>query len=381
LEAEPDCPYAELWIGAHSKASSDVVLDSSRVSLRELISQRPVAILGPAVSERFSQALPFLFKVLSAAEALSIQVHPSKEQAQRLYAQDPDHYPDDNHKPELAIALDSLTALVGFKDLGGLVRTLDEYPEIAGFVGQEVCQELGKSVDPSRSQQRELVRQLYSTLVRRSIAEKETLSETTALLGKRLSETKSPLKAEEEAFLDLIKKYSGADVGLLSIFLLNCIQLQQGQGVFIKAGVPHAYLRGNIVECMANSDNVVRVGLTPKFKDAETLLEILEYEPEPVSILEGPPHADEVIYQTPADEFQVSRWELRPGRERTQTTRNSLRMLLVTRGSVRVCWKEGTQVNEATYRQGQSLLIPALLDEFSVRALGLAELFKVEIPL
>ncbi|HEY3342559.1 MAG TPA: mannose-6-phosphate isomerase, class I, partial [Anaerolineae bacterium] len=108
-------PYAELWMGAHPKAPSTVVVDGHDIPLDQWIAAHAQELLGHAVAARFDNGLPFLLKVLAAGEALSIQAHPNKAQARLLRASDPAHYPDDNHKPEIAIAIDSLTAVMGIK--------------------------------------------------------------------------------------------------------------------------------------------------------------------------------------------------------------------------------------------------------------------------
>ena len=375
IGAEPDAPYAELWMGAHPNAPSHVIIDGAQVSLRQLLAQHPREILGQAVAERFSDQLPFLFKVLSTAESLSIQAHPTKEQARLLHARDPKHYPDDNHKPELAVALDSLTALMGFKPFSGILETLERYPELAEFVGREIAARAkgAEQADPQR--QKALLRELYTTLVKRSVDQAEELVQATGRLAERLC-AEGSLREEERLFLDLRKKYSGADVGLFTIFLLNLVHLAEGQGVFIDADIPHAYLKGNIIECMANSDNVVRAGLTPKFKDVETLVDILTYEMGPPPIIAGDAGAAEVVYPTPVPEFQVSRLRMRPGQERMGSTGGGPAVLLVTQGDVLIRW-EG---DETKLRHGQSVLIPALLEAFSLLAESPVELFKVMVP-
>jgi mannose-6-phosphate isomerase len=376
MEPEPGIPYAELWMGAHPNAPSHVVLDGARVSLRQLIAQYPREILGQAVAERFSGRLPFLFKVLSTAESLSIQAHPTKEQARRLHARDPEHYPDDNHKPELAVALDSLTALMGFKPFPGILETLERYPELAGFVGRDIAGR-GKSAQRATpQQQRALLQELYTTLVQRSMADEEELVQATGRLAERLRASADDLREEERLFLELREKYTGADVGLFTLFLLNLVHLEEGQGIFIDADIPHAYLKGNIVECMANSDNVVRAGLTPKFKDVETLVDILTYEMGPPSIIEPDADAVEVTYKTPAREFRVSRLRMQPGKERAESTGGGPAVLLVIQGDVRIGWEGG----EAAFRRGQSVLIPALLEAFRLAAEAPIELFKVIVP-
>jgi mannose-6-phosphate isomerase len=376
MEAEPDTPYAELWMGAHPNAPSEVVVGGARVSLRQLIAEYPREILGEAVTERFSGTLPFLFKVLSTAESLSIQAHPTKEQARRLHARDPEHYPDDNHKPELAVALDSLTALMGFKPFSGILETLERYPELADFIGKEIAGRAKGAGRAAPRRQKALLRELYATLVKRSVAHAEKLVAATGRLARRLEASADSLREEERLFLELREKYSGADVGLFTLFLLNLVHLKEGQGVFIAAGIPHAYLNGNIVECMANSDNVVRAGLTPKFKDVETLVNILTYEMGPPPIVAGDATAAEIVYRTPASEFQVSRLRMQQGQEGVESTGGGPAVLLVTKGDVLIRWEGG----ETKLRRGQSVLIPAVLEAFSLFAETPVELFNVTVP-
>jgi mannose-6-phosphate isomerase len=377
IEPEPDTPYAELWMGAHPNAPSQVVVDGAQVSLRQLVAQYPREILGQAVAERFSGQLPFLFKVLSTAESLSIQAHPTKEQARRLHTRDPEHYPDDNHKPELAVALDSLTALMGFKPFSGILEALERYPELTNFVDREIAGRAKSAEQATTQQQRALLRELYATLVKRSVAHEEELIQATGRLAKRLEASAGSLREEERLFLDLRKKYSGADVGLFTIFLLNLVHLTEGQGVFIDADIPHAYLKGNIVECMANSDNVVRAGLTPKYKGVETLVDILTYEMGPPPIIAGDAGAAEFTYSTPVPEFQVSRLRMQPGQERMESTGGGPAVLLVTQGDVLIVWASG----ETKLRRGQSVLVPASLEALSLLAETPVELFRVTVPL
>lgn len=381
VPVEPDQPYAELWIGGHPKAPSTVVLDEgTMLPLNQWIATHPQEILGEAVVEGFSGRLPFLLKVLSAGEALSIQAHPNKVQAEELHARDPEHYPDDNHKPELAVALDSLTALMGFRPFSEILKTLLHYPELGNFVGQEICNTLNSVKDPSPLKQREFVHLMFSTLVQRSILYERELTKSLDELARRLGRFSNNLKEEEEIFLTLRERYPGADVGLFAMFLFNLIHLKPGQGVFTKAGVPHAYLEGNIVECMANSDNVVRVGLTPKYKDAETLLTILDYEPGPISLLEGNSDSEETVYRTPVCEFQVSRWNMKPHTEIRERTEGTPHILLITKGEIHISWNAASENETEAFRQGQAFFIPACLQEFQVQAKESVEVFKVEVP-
>ncbi len=372
IEAKSNRPYAELWIGAHPKAPSEVIIDGSPIPLDQLISHYPLEILGEAVSKKFSGMLPFLFKLLSAAEALSIQAHPDKKQAKILHSQNPEQYPDDNHKPEIAIALDSLTALVGFKSRTDILQALKKYPELAEFIGMEIVYE------SSHLEDRDFVHLIYSTLMQRSISYEKELIKAINKLEKRL---KTSPTDEELLFLELRKKYSGADTGLFSIFLLNLIHLEAGQAIFIDAGIPHAYLKGNIVECMANSDNVVRAGLTPKFKDIKTLVEILTYDTKAVTILGENSDLAEIVYQTPASEFRVTQLKMKSDQEKKEASEDKPQVLLITKGKVIIRWESHSEIEQEEFHQGQSILIPACLKKLKIIAITPAKIFKVDVPL
>ena len=380
FKQEPGLPYAELWIGAHPKAPSTIVVGEMLVPFDQWINAYPVQILGSKIANKFSNKLPFLFKVLSASESLSIQVHPNKAQANSLHLHDPIHYPDANHKPELAIALDSLTALMGIKPFSDIQETLRRYPEIVNFIGKSVCASVLNAVTPDPQRQQTLIQTLFSTLIKNSIDDEKELVRAIEQLAERLNKTSS-LEEIEILFLSLRAKYTGPDVGLLAMFLLSLVHLKEGQGLFTDAGTPHAYIKGNIVECMANSDNVVRVGLTDKFTDPENLIDIIDYNPAPLSVLGNNPDLEEKIYQTPASEFCVSRLKLNSSTERQETTENGLKLFLVTKGTVVVRWNFSSEAGRIILQQGQSILIPACLREFRLSTEAPVELFMVEVPI
>ncbi|MEW5870549.1 MAG: mannose-6-phosphate isomerase, class I [Chloroflexota bacterium] len=382
VKAQPGLPYAELWMGTHPNAPSQVLSGDQPVPLPAWIAAHPQAALGERIARRFAGKLPFLFKVLSAGEALSIQAHPDKSQAGRLHANDPEHYPDDNHKPEIAIALDTLSALTGVKPFSRMVETLEHYPEIAAFLGPDIFG-LIPWAQSSTARQRDFSSQAFRTLIQRSISAQAELQATLARLARRFDRSApTDLEPEERLFLSLREQYPDPDVGLLAIFLLNRVTLQAGQGLYTPAGVPHAYLKGNIVECMANSDNVVRVGLTPKFKDAPALLEILAVPDElsAVHLLPGQPQAEQVIYTTPAQEFRLTCYHLKPDVERTERSDDGLAILLVTTGKLQVQWQEDGLAHSETFQPGQAVFIPALLETFRLHAIQESVIFKVNVP-
>jgi mannose-6-phosphate isomerase len=377
IAPQPGVPYAELWMCAHPIAPSSIIVDGAPIPLDQWIAAHPVETLGPAVARQFNNTLPFMLKVLSAGEVLSIQAHPNKAQAEVLHARDPEHYPDDNHKPEVAVALDSLTALTGIKPFADLVATLQRYPEIARFIGPEVCDRITHA---SAADEDAAVRLLLTTLFEHSVSREGELTAAVDQLAQRLSSAGTVTDEAEWLFLDQHEIYSGADVGLFAIFLLNLVHLKSGQGIFLHAGVPHAYVKGNIIECMANSDNVVRVGLTPKFKDVPTCIEIMDFEPKPVQVLEGEPGAAVTIYETPTPEFRVSRYVMKGRDVREEQTGGGPQILLVTRGNVLIHWDAGAERGEQIMQRGQSVFIPAVLSTFTLTAEGDAEIFKADVP-
>jgi len=364
IEPEKDKPYAELWIGAHPKAPSRI----NGTGLDELIIEFPVEILGKNVASKFGNKLPYLLKVLSAGEALSIQAHPNKQQAVLLHKKDPQNYPDDNHKPEIAIALDSLTALVGFRKIDEIINVMIKYPEIADFAGNENVEFLKTSKDEKKS-----LKLFNSAILNRNETDKDALNFCLKNLQKRI-EYKSDKTEEEKLFLELREKYSD-DIGLFYIFLLNLIHLNPGQAVFLNAGIPHAYLKGNIIECMANSDNVVRVGLTPKFKDIPTLIEMLTYENGMVKILGDTSDKNKTIYTVPIPEFQIAKEKMEVG-EVISIKNNRLEIILLIEGEIEINYTGQTMIAN----RGQTILFPAILNEYTITVKESTIIYKVEIP-
>ncbi len=381
---KPDTPYAELWMGAHPKAPSDVVTDDGMtVPLDRWIAADPEAVLGASVAASYI-GLPFLFKVLSAGQSLSIQAHPDKVQAARLHARDPEHYPDANHKPEVAVALDRLTAMRGFRPYTELRAMLARHPEIAQFAGDRVAVLLPGDVTTLEAQT-EAVRALFEGMIRRSLDEPGALADAVDRMAVRLEAAPAPWDERAERFLALRDRYGSQDVGLFALYLFNLVHLEAGEGMFTEAGVPHAYLEGNIIECMANSDNVVRVGLTPKFRDAEALIEIVDPTPGPPPVLTGARDAtvtplagtaESVVYRTPAPEFVVRRVSLDAGAVVELPTGGRPAILLVTAGAVVLTWPGGIE----PVARGRSYFLPACLPAVTMRSGEDAEVFVAAVP-
>ena len=301
LDIEPDGqPDAELWFGAHAGDPAGVAEHGT--TLDALIAVDPVAALGRSNGRRFGPQLPFLLKVLAAERPLSIQVHPSLEQAQAGFdaeeaagvARDaPErNYPDRNHKPELLCALTPFEALCGFRPIAETLELLNALavPQL-GFVPDLLRGPGG-------------LRAAFTALL--SHAEPAVLVDAlTARIGARAQV--GPLHAAALAAQDF-----PGDIGVVLAVLLNYVRLEPGEAIFVAAGNVHAYLRGTGVEIMASSDNVLRCGLTPKYVDVAELLKITDF-----SELAEPRCPAEVTgcvtrFPTPASDFELEIIDLDP---------------------------------------------------------------------
>jgi len=229
-----------------------------------------------------SSALPYLFKVLSVAKALSIQAHPDKALAGRLHAARPDVYRDPNHKPEMALALTPFEAMCGFRDISEIASHLEQCPELSELLGAEAVAAITGATAPAgeasaseAASPRSALRTAFASFMARA-EDEEAVSAAVASLVSGLEADESRLPALRGVLLRLNEQFPG-DIGVFAPFWLNVLTLEPGQAIFLAANEPHAYLSGDCVECMACSDNVVRAGLTPKLKDVSTLVAMLTY--------------------------------------------------------------------------------------------------------
>lgn len=318
-------PEAELWLGAHPSAPSTAAGES----LTDLIVADPTRTLGASTVERFGPRLPFLLKVLAAAEPLSLQAHPDAAQAAIGHVEDPANYVDPYHKPELLVALDEFEALCGFRDPSATADQLAalNVPDLAPLI--EVLR--GKGLRGAG------LRGAVELLL--GMPAGSSLVDTVAAVH--------PLAAA------LATKYPG-DPGVVLALLLNHVHLRPGEAVFMPAGNLHAYLHGTGVEIMAASDNVLRGGLTPKRVDAAALMRVLRYEvladpvvrPEPIGpglVAWRPPVAEFALYRATPEAAPVSL----PG--------GGPRIILSVAGTATLVSEPGT----ATLRSGEAAFVPA----------------------
>ena len=300
-------PEAELWLGAHPGDPAVLQTSAGPMSLLEAIAVDPEGQLGASVVDRFGDVLPFLVKVIAADEPLSLQAHPSAQQAvegferedrMRLPLRSPErNYSDRNHKPELLVALGDFEALVGFRPAArsmALMRAL-EVPALQPYIGL-----LADQSDAAG------LRALFTTWITAPQPDIDAL--IPAVLDGAVSYIRSGAKefaAEARTVLDLGERYPG-DAGALAAMLLNRVSLKPGEGVFLPAGNLHSYLHGVGMEVMASSDNVLRGGLTPKHVDVPELLRILDFNPVVDPRVHTRREGCELLYETPTVEFAAS---------------------------------------------------------------------------
>jgi mannose-6-phosphate isomerase len=260
-------------MGTHpSNPSKDV---QTQRTLLDLV-QDNQALMGIEINQKFGQKLPFLFKVLSIGKALSIQAHPNKKLAEQLHARDSKNYPDDNHKPEMTIAITPFDGLCGFRPLAEEFQLAVKEKETSEKKEDEEANKkaLQKVFGSLMNSKKEDIEKASKELI--AEAEKEGAE----FAGGGGSSNEGQELADLVVRLD--KQFPG-DIGLFVLFFLNYVKLEVGEAMFLKADDIHAYLSGDIIECMAASDNVVRAGFTPKFKDVDTLISMLTYSYAPIS--------------------------------------------------------------------------------------------------
>ncbi len=350
-------PEAELWLGAHPASPSRFALRGG--SLSDAIDDDPRGILGAASVERFGPRLPFLMKVLAAAQPLSLQAHPDLEQARAGYAAeegfaDADrNYVDAWHKPELLVAVAEFDALCGFRDP----------VESAAALAALGVPRLKSTIDALRQLDAPTaLREGVHSLLATPPGERAALSaEVVAACEPRVDEEPSYALAVE-----LAASYPG-DLGVIVAMLLNRVHLVPGEAVFMPAGNLHAYLRGIGVEIMAASDNVLRGGLTPKRIDVAELLRVVRFE-----VLTDPVRRPEILgpglvtWPVPVDDFALHRARVGGDTPAVTLPGAGPRVALCLRGSVRV--DDG--VSPVVLSGGQAAFAPAGRPELVVSGHG-----------
>lgn len=379
LQIQKNKPYAEFWMGTHDSGPSflhkalenggltiDSHKDKQDLSLKTWISQNP-NVLGDQVVHKWGNNLPFLFKVLSVAKALSIQAHPDKEMAEVLHKLQPNVFKDDNHKPEMVLALTEFEALCGFislQELEGVLRNVPEIVEVVGSVYTNQVMHINEQDGEEKA--KAILRSIFTQLMS---ASKVVISEVLSKLISRLNMERKArsLTSKEELVLQLEKQYPD-DIGVIAAFLFNHVKLNPGEALYLGANELHAYLYGECVECMATSDNVVRAGLTPKDRDVKIICSMLTYKQGFPEILQGVAVNEYTKrYIPPFEEFEVDRCILGPENSVVfpAVASPSIFVVMVGQGSMRTTWSN----DEVT--EGDVLFAPASIE---IRVTAVSEL-------
>lgn len=369
--APTEKPEAELWLGAHPKSPSHVRVDDRWLDLEQWIAQNPNKILGPGVNAHFNGVLPYLLKILAAAQPLSIQAHPGKEQARQGYEienkrkvpMDAGHrnYKDPNHKPECICALSPFWALCGFRNNVNILYILrDIWP-------------YNYSNDLAVLEKVDL-KTFFKQLMTMDSDRRSTL--ICELIKNIPPDTNQ--NAIHRWMVQFQTLYPG-DVGVLSPALLNLIELKPGEALALPAGQLHAYLDGLGIELMANSDNVLRGGLTPKHVDVPELIKVLDFNPNTPEILKPVGKSNhERFYPSVSEEFKLFVVQPEPGKDYVVKDRPQMpEILLCTSGRALV--RSQSIEKPVELSQGHSVFVTAAADQYEIQ--GEAVIYKAAVNL
>jgi mannose-6-phosphate isomerase len=366
-------PFAEYWMGAHPTASSVVVTRNGELSLHQLIHDYPEEFLSTHVRQQFNE-LPYLFKILDVKEMLSIQVHPTKEAAAKGFHEEeaagivlgaPNrNYKDKNHKPEVMVALSDFWLLHGFLPKDKLLHVLQTVPEFKGL--EEIFKNGGYKAlyQHVMSLSQDEVNQTLMPLVQRELERKKRGQLTKADPGWWVAK----LFENSDSIDDI-------DRGIYSIYFFNIVQVNEGEAIFQGAGIPHAYLEGQNVELMANSDNVLRGGLTPKHVDVPELVKHTSFEGIQPNVMKGEGVSHSVInYPCPVPDFGINKICLRAN-ENIDSKATSLEIWVVMKGEVTFVHDSTT----VTAKKGQAVAILPN-DKFTVTSQADTLMYKAYVP-
>jgi len=366
-------PKAELWMGAHPKAPSLVKFEGRWRSLADLIAEYPQEILGSNVALSFGSKLPYLFKVLAAAKPLSIQAHPSLNQARvgfeketgRGIAMDaPDrNYRDNNHKPECICALSPFWAMHGFRNIPEIIAMTDKYCPVGLAAELDL---LKKKPNPQG------LKRFFTVLMTMGPQRQKQVVDEAVQKARQL-----PDDNIASYWMARLSNEYPSDIGIISPLLLNLIELKPGDALFLPAGELHAYLEGVGMEVMANSDNVLRGGLTSKHIDVPELLKVVNFNPRPVNVLKAvKKNKNESAYASEADEFVLSVVCASAGSPYQSSESRRVEILLCIEGTA--CLKDNGTQDLLNIKKGDSAIIPVAVVGYSLS--GDALIYKAAVP-
>jgi mannose-6-phosphate isomerase len=325
-------PFAEYWMGAHPSAPSYLIFENETYALDELIKKNPAKFLSEKINQQFG-TLPYLFKILDVHDMLSIQVHPSKTEAEKGFEREEKsginisapnrNYKDKNHKPEMMVALSDFWLLHGFKQkeaIKKVLRDVKEFESLVKVFGEDDYKALYEFVMKLSQKDTD---ELLLPLIKREIGLKE----------------KNQLQKNDPGWW-VAKLFEGKEVkdnfdkGIFSIYFFNIVELKKGEGIYQDSGIAHAYLKGQNVELMASSDNVLRGGLTNKYIDVDELMKHILFEGVEPYVIKGiEKNSGEKNYPADAIDFGMIKIELKNGEE-YESVSSSLEIFCIMDGSL-----------------------------------------------
>lgn len=363
-------PFAEYWMGAHPLAPSELITNNGPVSLYTAIQEQPEKVLSEKVYHKFG-GLPYLFKVQDVKDILSIQVHPSKAEAEKGFDKEESegislhapnrNYKDRNHKPEILIALSEFWLLHGFKQKSEIEKALEEVPEFNIFLPYFKRDGLKALFQFVMEMEQPEINALLTNLIKRNIRRKNDNELTREMPGWWVAKI---FEGKEEI--------GDIDRAIFSIYFFNIVNLHPGEALFQGPGMPHAYMEGQCVELMANSDNVLRAGLTPKHIDVPELMKHTIFESIVPNVMKGTPLlTGEKGYHCPVDDFGITKIELTSTSSYIATA-SSLEILIVTEG--------GAVINNSlVLKRGEAVaVLPG--EAYNIHASGDCVLFRAFVP-
>ena len=376
-------PFAELWMGTHPKAPSGIIIDNgdnppSVESLADFVSSSPREVLGPKVYERFG-GLPFLFKLLAAGNSLSIQAHPSKEMAEEGFRREDDagiprdaaerNYRDDNHKPEIIMAISTFSAMIGFREPELILKAFEPFLQIDSM--KILLSDMKKQVERDSSA---ALRSFFEGLLLLDDISRKLVLETAETVAEENNQNWDGL--QRKWVKHLLSSFPG-DSGALAPLFLHIVELQPGEALYQPPGALHAYLEGFGMELMANSDNVLRGGLTAKHIDIPELMKVLHFNAsEPQVIKPGLPDSTGIRnYLTPAEEFLLGVADLNQSREINLDSGNGPLIVMATGGEISM----GNGSDTLNLSRGRSAFIPWSADNVFITGPGKAAFARVGI--
>jgi len=379
-------PMAEYWLGAHGIDSSIIFSEAKEIRLNLFVAAEREAILGKTIAKKFG-GLPYLLKLLDVGDMLSIQVHPAKHEAEIEFARENKeripldspqrNYRDDNHKPEFLVALNEFWLLHGFKPVAQLRTTLEAIPELKQLLDIFNSTGYDQLYKTAMEMPQETVNQVLQPLLGRIIPlyrngqlrkDDESFWAARAALTFNREPSSSGLPTTNSQALVM-------DRGIFSIYFFNLLHLKKDEGVFQDAGIPHSYLEGQGVEIMANSDNVLRGGLTRKHVDVKELMKHVKFE-ETIPRIVRPQRINEQeeLYRTAAPDFKLSCFKLKKS-DTASFESATAEILLVTRGNVSI----NSPPEQLEIKRGEAVFIIAHR-HISLRASEDADVYRASVP-